>query len=222
MKRIISLLLMLVLALTVVACGAKNNETPDENNTPVVNDTAEDTAENTDEVVDDTPAADAGTVGATLAAEFKAAAEADATLTAEALATTLATSATVSAINPMPMPVEEGFLTGFDNYEVKGFSEGVMFAPMIGTIPFVGYVFTVADGVDAASFASELEANCNPRWNICTAAEETVTEVVGNKVFFVMCPMSFETPDEPAADMGVGDMGIDEGIPAFDGEDTAA
>ena len=93
------------------------------------------------------------------------------------------------------MPVEPGYLTGFDDYEVKAFSDAIMVAPMIGTIPFVAYVFSVADGVDSATFASELEANCNPRWNICTAAEETVTEVVGNKVFFVMCPMSFETAE---------------------------
>ena len=218
MKKIIALLLTLALAFTVVAC-TKTNEPADNNDTPDVEDTNEVTDEVTDEATDDTaddtPATDAGTVGANLAAEFKAAAEADAALTAEALANTLASSATVSAIGPMAMPVEEGLLTGFDNYEVKAFSEGVMFAPMIGTIPFVGYVFTVADGVDAATFASELEANCNPRWNICTAAEETVTEVVGNKVFFVMCPMSFETSEEPSADM---DMGVDEGVAAYDGE----
>ena len=35
------------------------------------------------------------------------------------------------------MPVEEGWLAGFDN-EITGFSDGVMFSPMIGTIPFVG------------------------------------------------------------------------------------
>jgi len=41
-----------------------------------------------------------------------------------------------------------------------------------------------------------LKDNANPRWNICTEAEETVVGSVDNKVFFVMCPKSFETEAE--------------------------
>ena len=52
------------------------------------------------------------------------------------------------------MPVEPGLLTGFGNTEITGFKEGVMFAPMIGTIPFVGYVFVLEDGVAASDFAN--------------------------------------------------------------------
>ena len=37
------------------------------------------------------------------------------------------------------MPVEEGYLAGFE-VEIKGFKKGVTFGPMIGTIPFVGYI----------------------------------------------------------------------------------
>ena len=94
------------------------------------------------------------------------------------------------------MPVEPGFLTGFDNAEIAGFKEGVMFAPMIGTIPFVGYVFTLEDEVDAAEFVETLGDNANLRWNICTEAEEMVVEAEegedGYKVLFLMCPKSFE------------------------------
>ena len=90
------------------------------------------------------------------------------------------------------MPVEEGFLTGFDNVEIKGFKEGAMFAPMIGTIPFVGYVFTMDDAAAAIELSTLLEENANPRWNICTEADEMFTTVSGNKVFFVMSPSSFE------------------------------
>lgn len=89
------------------------------------------------------------------------------------------------------MPVEEGFLNGF-NEEVKGFSEGAMFAPMIGTIPFVGYVFKLPAGADVNAFINGLKANGNLRWNICTSAEEMVTGNVGQTVFFVMCPAQFE------------------------------
>lgn len=90
------------------------------------------------------------------------------------------------------VPVEEGFLTGFDNTEIHGFSSGVMFAPAIGTIPFVGYVFELSDGTDADSFVKTLKDSANPRWNICTEAEQTIVEKSGNKVFFLMCPKSFE------------------------------
>lgn len=90
------------------------------------------------------------------------------------------------------MPVEPGFLTGFDNTEITGFSEGVMFAPMMGTIPFVGYVFVLEDGVDVTGFVETLGDNANLRWNICTEAEEMVVEAEENTVLFLMCPKNFE------------------------------
>lgn len=90
------------------------------------------------------------------------------------------------------MAVEPGFLTGFDNVEITGFSEGVMFAPMMGTIPFVGYVFVLEDGADVDGFVQTLEDNANLRWNICTEAEEMIAEAEDNTIFFLMCPKSFE------------------------------
>ncbi len=85
------------------------------------------------------------------------------------------------------MPVEPGFLSGFGNTEILGFSEGAMFGPIIGAVPFIGYVFTLADGTDAASFVSTLKNSADLRWNICVEAEEMTTGSAGNKVFFVMC-----------------------------------
>jgi hypothetical protein len=85
------------------------------------------------------------------------------------------------------MPVEQGYLTGFGNAEIKGFKEGTMFGPVIGTTPFVGYVFILEDGTDASEFISNLKSNADLRWNICTQAEEMVAGSSGNKVFFVMC-----------------------------------
>lgn len=89
-------------------------------------------------------------------------------------------------------PIEEGFLSGFDNFEVKGFSKGIMFGPMMGTIPFVGYVFELPAEADVDAFVGDLKKNANPRWNICTEAEQTIVEKSGNKVFFLMCPKSLE------------------------------
>lgn len=90
------------------------------------------------------------------------------------------------------MEVEEGYLSGFDNVEIKGFKSGAMFAPMIGSIPFVGYVFELENEADVPNFIKTLEDNANLRWNICVTADEMVSGSKGNKVFFVMAPMSFE------------------------------
>ena len=90
------------------------------------------------------------------------------------------------------LAVEEGLLTGFNNAEITGFKEGVMFAPMIGSIPFVGYVFTLEEGSDTEAFIKGLTESADPRWNICTEAEETVVEAYEDMVFFVMCPSQFE------------------------------
>ena len=98
----------------------------------------------------------------------------------------------VLPFDAVTMPVEPGLLMGFDNAEITGFSEGVTFAPMMGTIPFVGYVFALEDGVDVDAFTQNLKDNANLRWNICTEAEEMTVEVQGNTVLFVMSPMNFE------------------------------
>ena len=90
------------------------------------------------------------------------------------------------------MEVEPGLLSGFDNYEVKGFSSGATFGPMIGSIAFIGYVFELDGTVSASDFIANLKSNANLRWNICVEAEEMVAGSSGNKVFFVMCPKSFE------------------------------
>jgi hypothetical protein len=90
------------------------------------------------------------------------------------------------------MEVEPGLLNGFDNAEITGFEEGVLFAPMIGSIPFVGYVFTLADDADVDAFETTLKDNANLAWNICTEADEMVVDHVGSEVFFVMCPASLD------------------------------
>ena len=86
-----------------------------------------------------------------------------------------------------------------------------MFGPMIGTIPFIGYVFTLAEGADVEAFKTLLTDNANLRWNICTAAEELVVESEGNTVFFLMCPTTFEQPEGEGGDVGGMDMPIGEG-----------
>jgi len=132
-----------------------------------------------------------GTVAQALLSAFKSKVSSNPSISAQELGDALLSNSVIK-FSGGTVPVEPGMLTGFDNAEIKGFSEGVMFAPMIGTIPFVGYVFTLESGTDAQAFVSTLKSSANPRWNICTEAEETVAEASGNKVFFVMAPKTFE------------------------------
>ena len=90
--------------------------------------------------------------------------------------------------SPMTTPLEPGYFSEFGG-DISGFTSCVKFGPMIGSIPFAGFVFEVADDADA--FAKMLRSSADPRWNICVEAEQTVCEVYGNKVFFLMCPKVF-------------------------------
>ena len=83
-----------------------------------------------------------------------------------------------------------GMLNGFDNYEVTGFKSGAMFGPMMGSIAFIGYVFELEEGADVEGFMTTLTENCNPRWNVCVEADQTVVGAYNNMVFFLMCPIS--------------------------------
>ncbi|MBR5535650.1 MAG: hypothetical protein IKU60_03280 [Clostridia bacterium] len=158
MKRLVTLLLVLIMALSLAACGGNKDEAKDL------------------------------TVAETLLKDFEERAESE---DVQTIADGLLANEVIQFMGGS-MSVEPGFLTGFGEYEVKGFSEGVMFSPMIGTIPFVGYVFDLEEGVDADEFIASLEENADLRWNICTEAEEMVSGKKGDKVFFVMSPKSFE------------------------------
>ena len=83
-----------------------------------------------------------------------------------------------------------GFLTGFENYEVTDFKSCAMFGPMMGSVAFVGYVFELEEGADVEAFMTSLTENCNPRWNVCVEADQTVVGAYNNMVFFLMCPFS--------------------------------
>jgi len=129
-----------------------------------------------------------GSVGQTLLADFKS--KAPSSSSALSLAEEIVANPVIEFAGGA-MPVEPGYLTGFDNVEITGFKEGAMFAPMIGSIPFVGYVFELENAADTANFIKTLEDNANLRWNICVTADEMVSGSVGNRVFFVMAPISF-------------------------------
>ncbi len=131
------------------------------------------------------------TVGAALAQEFEANADGSVQEVAEKIV-----AHEMIPFETMVYPVEPGLLMGFDNAEITGFEEGVVFAPMMSTIPFVGYVFEVADEAEVDAFIQTLSDNANLRWNICTEAEEMTVTSSGTKVFFLMSPMDFEEAAE--------------------------
>jgi len=57
-------------------------------------------------------------------------------------------------------------------------------------MPFVGYIFDLADDADKEAFMTNLTEKADLRWNICTEAEQTVVEAIGDKVLFLMCKKS--------------------------------
>lgn len=219
MKRFLVAMLSVAIAANLVACGCgttNNNdavvengtenvpaETPDNTPAEMPEDAPaaapEDTPAEmpTPEVGEDSTTEDAGsdisgeTVGTLLAEEFHVIKAENAEITAQEMADKILANPMIQ-FGGASMEIEEGLLTGFGNAEITGFNNGVMFAPMIGTIPFVGYVFTLDEGADVDAFMQTLRDNADPRWNICTEAEETIVENADNMVFFVMCPAQFE------------------------------
>ena len=129
---------------------------------------------------------DEETVANTLCNVFETNAETVESL--DELASLISSDQSLSLLSMTSMPVEPGFLNGFEA-EITGFNNGVMVAPMIGTIPFVCYVFET----DAPEeLISQLEANYQLNWNICTQADEMLVKQYGKYVFFVMSPYTFE------------------------------
>lgn len=216
MKKIIALLACLTMLLSMAACGAKNPETTEPTTEPTtqateptgdITETPDEPTENDPAETPNEPAATEGTVGETLLATFKA----NATGTAEEIANAVISDPIIQFMGmAMPInPTDFEFLSGLGEAKVE-YEEAAMFGPMIGTIPFIGYIFNVAEGTDVEAFKTMLSENADLRWNICTAAEELVIENEGNTVFFLMCPASFEQP-ETEGDIGGMDMLPEEG-----------
>ena len=176
MKKLFSILIAATLLLSLCAFGSSApaaTEPPvQETPTPSASPSASPTGES---------------MGQALLKDFTDRVNAEPELGAEELAQALLENPVIEFAGDA-LPVEPGLLTGFGNAEITGFAQGAMFAPMISTIPFVGYVFVLDEGADAEAFVQTLKDNADPRWNICTEADETIAEHVGNTVFFVMCP----------------------------------
>ena len=84
------------------------------------------------------------------------------------------------------MEVEPGLLAGFDNFEVTGFDKGIMFGPAMGTIPFVGYIFELAEGADVEAIKKTIKDKVNPRKWVCVEAENVYVESKGDLIILIM------------------------------------
>ena len=204
MKKLVIAALSMTLVLSMTACGGnKENDTPTEpTNVESSADTeSTDSTESTD-ATESTDSADSETEGGDIATDsegevstetagaimlnaFKELMADDTDYTSLEIAEKLVTNPIIQFMGGA-MPVEPGLLSGFDNYEVTGFEEGAMFGPMMGSIPFVGYIFKLPADADVDAFMTGLKDNANMRWQICVEAEELIAEADSNTVFFLM------------------------------------
>lgn len=202
MKRfVVSVLALSMLATLLVACGEKSNEaekqlevekevtgelvdTATESIKDAVEEVATETEEQASTTEDKDTTSEASTIGSNLEADFEE--SLSSCNSTEEIVNVLVKNATLGEWNMVVEPVKEGYLNGFDA-DITGFSEGTMFAPMINTIPFVGYVFKTDD---ADTLADTLYNHAKLNWNICTEADELIVNSNGDYVFCVMAPNS--------------------------------
>ena len=179
MKKVSILILVLIMALQLVGCACQR--------TPDPTDPTQSTQSTQTGVI--TPDVKENSTAAKLWAEFEqavtqnndAAPKDIASILVERMADTFFGEAT-------QLEKDAEFFTGFDNYKITGYKDGAVYMPMMGSIAFVGYVFELEDTIDPSAFLKSLTDNCNPRWNICVEADQTVAGAIGNRVFFLMCP----------------------------------
>lgn len=191
MKKCLIFIGLMVLTLSLTGCGRKAEETPKESAPPQNNVEATEAPQSETQIEQGTDVGLTGeTVGKILLMDFERYIQENPDVSAQEMADHILANSIIQ-FSGTTMAVEEGLLAGFNNAEITGFDEGVMFAPMIGSIPFVGYIFTLPDGADTEAFLQLLTDNADPRWNICTEADETVTGKAENMIFFVMSPAQF-------------------------------
>lgn len=207
-RKLAAMLLITAMTLSMTACGGKtaNNTATNKETESVESNTTENTEddfggfgedaddsfgvgeETETEGVDDVVKPDV-TLGQELEEQFKTEVVNDTDI--ESLAKKLASNKGLDGVSVDVASVEEGWLEGFDE-DITGFTKGYTFRPVIGTIPFVGYVFELDNEKSAESFVDTLNNKANLNWNICTSADEMVITRYDNIVLCVMSPYTFE------------------------------
>ena len=214
MKKLLVMMLVAAMTLSMVACGNKDNTNNDVNTENTQDGNVEGTTDNTTDGTETdnnegtttvegviAPEVAEGTFGAIMWDAFLAEMQNNADATMFDVANNLSMNEAIQFMAGA-MEVEEGLLMGFGyrdeatgdfvDVEITGFESGAVFMPMIGSIPFIGYVFDLAEGTDVNAFMTTLTENCNPSWNVCVTADQTLVGAYENTVFFLMCPISNE------------------------------
>ena len=209
LKRVLAITLALAMSLGMVACGASTDSNEQEIVDEIVLESTDETADATDtepaeptegpvdDVVVDEEAAtdDNNTVAFDVAAQqffFEHTDTFDDSKDWLHQAAYNLVKSTGVPLDIMTMNVEPGLLTGFGNTEITGFEKAVQFGPMIGPIPFVGFIFDLEDDTDVEEFTQILNDNADLRWNICTEAEKVTIVNKDNVVLFMMHPVTFD------------------------------
>ena len=199
-KKIMISAIAALLCVSMVACGnnAKGDHTTEGDVTTTAGDATTSAAETTEAPAEEksaiiAPDVDANTLGGKLWNAFVAAKEAKPETTAEEMANILVTNEAILFMGgAMPLEANQEFFTGFGEYKITGYESGALYMPMIGSIPFIGYVFELPADADVEAFMKGLNDNADPRWNICVTADQVVVGAYENTVFFLMCPTSIE------------------------------
>ena len=176
MRKFVSMILVLVLALSLVACGG--NKAPE-------------TQAPTTEMPTEAPATEAP---ATEAPETEApAVEAD-TTTLEGIITAITTVNPVEFMGGMvgldlTDTSEEGLwslkaFTGLDNADL--ITEAMAFEPMMGSIPYSLVLVRAADAANAEAVADAMKAGIDQRKWICVEADDLLVTACGDVVMLIM------------------------------------
>lgn len=218
MKKIIALIIAGLMVLSFAACGEKEDANETTTGTEETSSTEAGSTEagSTEEAPsDEAPSEEApsdeavagvkveGSVSEAYVKAFKELA-ADGSLSALEIAEKFAEKIEAPMMLGAMDMTEAEFFQGFnEEFTVEGFEEAATYMPMIGSIPFISYVFKLSDDADKDAFKTSLEENANPRWLVCVAADETAVEVEGNYVFLIMCPAEFQYE---SADAGMEEL----------------
>lgn len=177
MKKLITTILATSMLFGIASCSKKE---PEETKVTTEANSSQEEVDSTSENQSNQEVPKGDTVGTKLFSAF-----------AQSISTTKDLKATAEEISDSKISgyecavneMSEGFLNGFDA-DITGFNKCYGFGPMIGSIPYVCYLFETDD---ANALKENLLKHADPRWNICTEADETVCEIYGDYVFFVMC-----------------------------------
>ena len=174
MKKTITLLLIALILTSLTACSSnhENSAGEDQNGSSVI-----------------IPSVEEDTMGAALWNTFQETLTENPEISMEELSNTIIQNPVIEFAGiATPLEVDAEYFPGFDEYCITGYESAASFGPIIGSIAFIGYVFDLDDNTDVNEFVTSLTDNCNPDWNICVSAEQTVAGAMDDKVFFVMCP----------------------------------